>query len=159
MPRRAKLHRANVALRPSVNVVFSLQKGEYGRKRRVKGKIRRKRRTEKTAGANGSRLLIGASQLPTASQLAYAHLVCSFSSRVPPPSTLVALSRPQCLFLPSLPLLALLLPFPTLTLTEMYPVGGGTDEGSVNGFYSVSNWKPIGCRRCHKIRREIDVYR
>jgi len=41
----------------------------------------------------------------------------------------------------------------------MYPAGGSVDEGAVNGFYSISNWKPIGCRRCHKIRREIGVYR
>lgn len=141
---------------------YSPCRKENGRKRRVKGKERTKRRTENCGSECGSRLLIGTSQLPAASQLAYAHLVCSFSSPsfLSPSLPSRSLAR-NTFFLPSLPyrLLALLLPFPTLTLAEMYPVGGSVDEGAVNGFYSVSNWKPIGCHHCYKMRREIDVYR
>lgn len=78
---------------------YSPCRKENGRKRRVKGKERTKRRTENCGSECGSRLLIGTSQLPAASQLAYAHLVCSFSSpSFLSPSTPVALSRPQYLF-------------------------------------------------------------
>lgn len=35
------------------------------------------------------------------------------------------------------------------------PVGSVVDKCAINGFYSVSNWKSIGCRRCHKMFREI----
>jgi len=76
----ARSCRADVALRPSVNVVFSLQKGELEKEaRKRKGT---KHWTENCERERRSRLLIGTSQLPAASQLAYAHLVCSFSSLV-----------------------------------------------------------------------------
>lgn len=58
----------------------------------MKGKERTRRRTERTAEVNGSRLLIGTSQLPAASRLAYAHLVCSLSSLVSPSCSHAALS-------------------------------------------------------------------
>lgn len=38
-------------------------------------------------------------------------------------------------------------------------VGSVVDKSAINGFYSVSNWKSIGCRRCHKRFREIGMYR
>ncbi|KYM99067.1 hypothetical protein ALC62_10181 [Cyphomyrmex costatus] len=72
---RARSCRADVALRPSVNVVFSLQKEELEKEARErKGTNEASRRTENCGSERGSRLLIGTSQLPAASQLAYAHL-------------------------------------------------------------------------------------
>lgn len=84
--------RADVALRPSVNVVFSLQKGEWEKEARERKGTNEASDRELRERTRGSRLLIGTSQLPAASQLAYAHLVCSFSSLVSLPSTRRALS-------------------------------------------------------------------
>lgn len=91
-------HIASTSLFVRQLMSYSPCKKENRRKRRVKGKERTKHRTENCENERGSRLLIGTSQLPAASQLAYAHLVCSFSSPVSLSSTLVALSRPQYLF-------------------------------------------------------------
>lgn len=79
---------------------------------------------QRSTAANGSRLLIGTSQLPTASQLAYAHLVCSFSS----PRSSALFSR--YLFLPLLPLLALLPPrFHLDTLPKYIRSAGAATRG------------------------------
>lgn len=152
----ARSRRADVALRPSVNVVFSLQKGERekearerkgmngasDRELRERTRIETSYRYESATGCQLARLR-ASRMFPFIPRFS---LSLALSSR--------SLAR-NTFFLPSLPyrLLALLLPFPTLTFAEMYPVDGSADEGAVNGFYSVSNWKPIGCRRCHKMRR------
>lgn len=152
--------RADVALRPSVNVVFSLQKGEWEKEARE-----RKGTNEASDRELRERMRIETSyRYESATGCQPARLRASrmflFIRRFSRFHSSRSLAR-NTFFLPSLPyrLLALLLPFPTLTLAEMYPVDGSVDEGAVNGFYSVSNWKPIGCRHCHKMRREIDVYR
>lgn len=122
-PRR----RVDVALRPSVNVVFSLQKKEHERKRRVKRRgTNEERRTERTAKVNRSRLLIGTSQLPAGSltRISYVPFHPSFLPFLQPLSLSLSLSIPFSSVLLPRRLLALLLSFPTLTLAEMYPVGG-----------------------------------
>lgn len=118
--------RVDVALRPSVNVVFSLQK-------RVREKEARERKGTNEAADRencGSEQIETSYRYESATGCQPARLRASrmfpFIPRFSFLQSRPALSRRQYLFLPLLPrqLLALLLSFPTLTLAEMYPVGG-----------------------------------
>lgn len=163
--RRSALDRGVALTSLSVRQLMSYSpcKKEYERKRRVKGKERTKRRTERTAEVNRSRLLIGTSQLPVASRLAYAHLVCSLSSLVSPSCSLAPRSLAGNTFFFRYFRASFSLYFCRFPLWHspkcIRSVGSAGDKGAINGFYSVSNWKSIGCRRCHKMFREIGMYR
>lgn len=158
--------RADVALRPSVNVVFSLQKGDWEKEARERkgtneasdGELRKRTRIETSyryesaTGCHPARLRASRMFLFIPPFLFLALL--SRFSRSPPRA------HAQYLFssVTSVPASRFTSVISYLD-TRRNVSGGSVDEDAVNGFYSVSNWKPIGCRHCHKIRREIDVYR